>query len=375
MKNKIEPYQPFFFSGLLISILGMGVWLLFQLKLWPFYPLQEHGFLMIMGFLLAYITGFLMTAVPKMSQTESAQKWEVGGALGLLWLQVILALSGQMQIGYFVGAGLLFFLFVFVGRRFLSRKANPPMGFIFLPFSFLAALIGCLILATASHWPVEGVQLGKALLYQGFILNLILGLGTRLVPALTRVQGALDVRSQNRESRSQFLGLAVLLNSTFVIEVYASFTMALLIRAAIVLGIAVWKFKILRPRQVAGSLSSGIRLAVWLLAAGFGLAGLFPSYGIHFLHISFIGGFALLTFLISTRVVLSHGGYDLKAEIKSPVLIWFFSLAVFIAALRVLFAFEGSIRTELIAVMCFGWVIWVTLWSRSFLWKLWKVNK
>lgn len=102
MKNKIEiePYQPFFFSGLLISVLGVAVWIFFQLGWMSKYPQDAHAFLMIMGFLFAYISGFLMTAIPKMANAKAAQPIEVAAGVSLLWLQVALVFFGEIRLNF-----------------------------------------------------------------------------------------------------------------------------------------------------------------------------------------------------------------------------------------------------------------------------------
>jgi uncharacterized protein involved in response to NO len=373
-KFEMEPYQPFFFSGLLISLLGLGIWLLFQLGWISFYPMQEHAFLMIMGFLLAYIIGFLMTAVPKMSQTQSAQNWEIGIGLFLLWLQTSLALSGWIQLNYAIGIFQLGFLLFFIFRRLRVKKANPPKGFVFLPFGLLSGMVGCLLL---SFPQLSGsfVLLGKGLLYQAFILNLILGLGSRLVPALTRVSGALDVRASGSEKVSAYVGLASALILAFLLEAFVSPSLGNILKFWIIAWMAVDKFKIFRPRSVPGFLGTGIRSSIYFLAFGFLLAGLFPVYGIHFLHLSYIGGFALLTFLISTRVVLAHGGYDLSIELKSRHLVTFLILVVAIAISRVMMGFHSGARGPFLWILTASWLALVSLWAHYYLAKLWKFQQ
>ena len=53
--------------------------------------------------------------------------------------------------------------------------------------------------------------------------------------------------------------------------------------------------------------------AAWLVPAGYVLAAAFPTNAIAGLHVTFIGGFALLALLMSTQVTVGHGGYtDLR---------------------------------------------------------------
>lgn len=372
-ENELEPYRPYFFSGLLISFIGVGIWALMQMDWLKFYPLETHGFLMIMGFLMAYISGFLMTAIPKMSASFGAGLGEIATGLMLLWAQVSVSLRNSFKAMLIVGMVQVLFLIFFVARRWRVRKAQPPRSLVFLPFALLSALLGCLLLflsTTPDSLPSVFRDYGKLLVYQAFVLNLILGLGSRLIPALTRVKDSIDVRAGVQEPILPFVALAVALNLSFWLEAFVSFSAGNLLRFAVIATLAVWKFRIFAPRSSVGYLGTGIRLSVVFLASGFLAAAIQPMYGIHWLHLSFIGGFALLTFLISTRVVLAHGGYDLSMEIKTREIAWFFSILAIVAVLRSLLGVGGAFRNELIWAVVIGWIVGSMLWSRSFLGKL-----
>ena len=82
---------------------------------------------------------------------------------------------------YFRLAVLLEFLFLswFVGNRFIKRKANPPVVFLFIGFGLMSGLVGNILLITGQF-----VQLGRLLFLHAYILSLVLGIGSRLVPSL-----------------------------------------------------------------------------------------------------------------------------------------------------------------------------------------------
>lgn len=364
MKSKLkEPYQPLFLSGLLISFLGVGIWLASNLGWLHFYPQQSHAFLMVTGFLFSYIYGFLMTAVPKMSNTLEAQAWEIYGGVTLVWLQALTCFIFP-DLVFLLSIFQFLFILLFVVRRWVKRRAQPPPGFVFVPFGLFMGLVGCVLLSTGN-----AVTLGKAFIYQAFVLNLILGLGSRLIPALSRAQGALDVRAASAEKMSYFFTLALILNFSFVIEAYASFAVGNILKFSIISWIAIHKFKIFKPRQ-PGQLGRGIRIAVCFLASGFLLAGAFPAYGIHFFHLSYIGGFALLTILISTRVVLAHGGHDLSFELIDPNIKYLFVIFGALAFSRVALATSLVGRELVLTLLFFGWCLGLAMWCRSYLKKL-----
>ncbi len=372
-QNEMEPYQPFFLSGILISVLGVGLWGLFEMGWLRFYPLDSHAMLMVSGFLLAYVSGFLMTAVPKMSSTFSASTAEISLGVMLLWMQVIVCIRNSLLLSSVVGLLQLSILVVFVTRRLAQRKSNPPPSFVFLPFSFLAAFVGFgILLALALDITLSGelIILGRLLLFQGFILNLILGLGSRLIPALCRIPGSVGVRGTSPESKTVYVLIALLLISSFFIEAFYSVSAGNGLKFLIVSGMALWRFKIFKKIPDKGYLAIGLRLGVVLLASGFLLASIFPTLAIHFIHLSYIGGFSLITILISTRVVLAHGGYSLELELKSRELAWFYSIVAILAVMRVVMGIQVAWRGALVAMLVIGWIFACGIWAKVFLKKL-----
>lgn len=370
-----EPYRFFFFSGWIISVLGVGIWLVYQLNGLNFYPLSNHANLMVAGFLSSYVFGFLMTAVPKMSQTQSASKGEVYTGLVLVWLQVFINFLWSDRLSFALAAVQFLFIITFILRRLKSKQATPPSGFIFVLIGLLIGLSGTVILALPPEWTgSQVIHLGKSFLYQAFILNLILGLGSRLIPMLSRVEGAVDIRTAMAESKWNFVLLAILLNGAFFVEAFLSSSIGYFLIFAVIAFVAVKKFKVFNKRNVSGNLGTGIRAAVFMLAAGFLLAGVFPQYAIHFLHITFIGGFSMLTILISTRVVLAHGQYNLTAELMDRHLIWFVFVFLILALGRAASGFYPSERQMFHLILFLGWSAGCLIWGKSYLRKLLRAN-
>src|SRR3989344_2137593 len=75
-----DTYQWFFPLGIVFGVLGVGVWILFWLQKIHFYPSPLHSELMIGGFFLTVAIGFLMTAIPRFTNTHSASFMEIGVA-------------------------------------------------------------------------------------------------------------------------------------------------------------------------------------------------------------------------------------------------------------------------------------------------------
>ena len=73
---RIEPYRIFFPVGIFSLIMGVLIWLR---QLWNAgtFPIVAHRFLMLNGFSAFFVAGFLMTAVPRFSQTSTATYTEI----------------------------------------------------------------------------------------------------------------------------------------------------------------------------------------------------------------------------------------------------------------------------------------------------------
>src|SRR5690606_34686279 len=71
-----EPYRFFFPLGIIFLLWGALIW---APLLWndEVYPVLAHRYLMLNGFSGCFIAGFLMTAIPRFSQTKRAEKFEV----------------------------------------------------------------------------------------------------------------------------------------------------------------------------------------------------------------------------------------------------------------------------------------------------------
>ena len=109
-----EPYRLFFPLGTLLLLCGILLWVPL---IWTgeSYPVELHRYLMLNGFTGCFIGGFLMTAVPKFSQTESARVLEVATFATITMMGVAVAHLVDSRFIYLISsmqpAFLLFFLF------------------------------------------------------------------------------------------------------------------------------------------------------------------------------------------------------------------------------------------------------------------------
>ena len=334
---RAEPYKLLFLIGALCSAIGIGQWIFFYLGLTSEYPINTHAQLMVLGFLFSFVSGFLMTAVPRMTGTHSATKFEKATINITLLIFLILNLFGMHEISLVVSAVLFIFLIAYFIRRKLKMKSRSlPSGFLFIPLGLVSGLSGSLLLCLSNQGMPNLVGLGKLLLYEGFILNLIIGLGSRLIPVLTRKTVALSPAEIDELTNRLFFIEALVFNLSFFIEEFLNVRFGILIRF-VVMGFVIYKnFRLFKPMVERSKLGVGISIASLTFPLCYFLILIFPLYRAHIIHLLYISGFATLTFLVSVRVSLAHGGASLDLERTSNsifVLVGAFLLASVIRVL------------------------------------------
>jgi uncharacterized protein involved in response to NO len=104
--------------------------------------------------------------------------------------------------------------------------------------------------------------------------------------------------------------LALAVNFEFVgLGLAAGYLRALAAIASTQLAWKLWRLPGRRDR-----LSWAIWSAGWCVSLGFTAAALLPLMRVEAWHVAFVGGYALLTLGIGTRVVVSHGGHPMADE-------------------------------------------------------------
>ena len=104
-------------------------------------------------------------------------------------------------------------------------------------------------------------------------------------------------------------------------------------------------------------------IAFGALMSGFMLIALFPAYRVGWLHLTLIGGFAVITFTVATRVLFGHSGNLERLEGRNRWLL----IAVGLMLLGMATRISGDFWPRLMAShYSYGAVIWIAavlLWS------------
>src|SRR5262245_3977047 len=69
-----DPYRIFFPLGILLGVMGVLIWPLYYFGLTQGYSGRAHAFVQTDGFLFAFVAGFLLTAIPRFTATETPAK-------------------------------------------------------------------------------------------------------------------------------------------------------------------------------------------------------------------------------------------------------------------------------------------------------------
>ncbi|MEQ1831933.1 MAG: NnrS family protein [Candidatus Eisenbacteria bacterium] len=327
-KRMPDPYRVLFPIGIAAALAGLLPWVMFaasQAPWWPapmlpLWPGPEHAALMVQGFELAFIAGFLLTAMPAFTHGPRCTPQELFVMSTLVAAFVVLRALALPAAAYAYLAALLALAFT-VARRVRPGAAAPPEEFLLVGTGMALGLAGAVVqaLVAAGVLPLMAERAGVRCVSLGMLPALVLGLGGLLVPTFTMMKNPLEIigvaRAGDRPRRRAFVITIALLLVAAVNAEFAGFSgAAAWARAVAAIASTQLAWKVWRLPGRRDRLSWSIWTAGWCVALGFTAAALFPIHRIEAWHVAFVGGYALLTLGIGTRVVVSHGGHAMSEE-------------------------------------------------------------
>ncbi|OJV02251.1 MAG: hypothetical protein BGO12_01645 [Verrucomicrobia bacterium 61-8] len=373
-----EPFRLLFPLGTLIGIYGVLMWPLFIWNVTGTYPGQIHARIMIEGFLTSFVIGFLGTALPRLLEVPKMTWMEtLGFAVAVIGTVILHACGATMwgdQLFFFTICTLLFLLGT---RALLFRKDNPPPAFVLVAVGMLCALFGSGVQVvssvSATALPEWCFPLSKLLLYQGFLLFPIMGIGAFLLPRFFGLP--------NRQSFPESLVLSPewkrgavfallcggMVMAGFVMEAQGDPHWGNGLRSA---GILIYFLREVPVHQAGfggGSLALGLRLALLSIPSAYALMAIWPEQTFSLLHLLLITGFSLLTFIVASRVVLGHSGQSARFRATIwPVLIMT-SLVALAMLTRVSADWMPAMRMSHYGYAAVSWVLGVVIWAVAIL--------
>lgn len=349
-----QPYRLFFPLGVALAWVGVGQWLLFSRGMIEEYLSIFHSMAQVQGFLVCFAMGFLFTMLPRRTESSPASLFTLLLCALCPVATTIAAWFEQWHVAQGFWLVLLVTLSTVVARSVGRGARRPPVGFLWIPmavaFGTLGSLLTGLGASVASLWALH--EIGRGLVLQGFFLCLVLGVGSFVVPLFTRGVGLPDDSLVQHAGRERCVhALAALgLVASFAVESQLSLRWGFALRAAVLWAVLLTVAEIYRLPTKRGTIKWLVWAGAWFVPLGYTLGFIFPILGKGALHVTFLGGFGLLVFSVSSQVVLGHGGYEALRDGR-PV-------APLAVAVCLLCAATTRVAMELQSERALTWMAW-----------------
>jgi uncharacterized protein involved in response to NO len=372
-----EPFRVFFPLGLFLGGIGVALWPLFVWHTISFYPRDAHLRLMIEGLMGSFIIGFLGTAGPRLLDARPLTATET---YLLVMLQVVCAslhLNQKRTWGDIVFALTLILFLVFVGRRARTRQDLPPPNFVLVVLGFVNAIAGILLIFAARRVS-SGVfldQFSSLMLNEGFVLFPILGVGAFFFPKL--LGGAkpesvdLNIAMSLWRKRALIATLTgIIIWISFVLEALEWTRPAAIIRGSIALFYFAFQGHLFEKPSGPPFLAHCFRFGAILLVVALFFPAILPTYRLASMHLAFIGGFTIILFTVSTRVIVGHSGQVHLFQSRLKFLIAALLLLIVAMLARVGADFVLPARNTHLIYAALIWMIAAAIWAWALVPKL-----
>ena len=307
-----EPFRLFFPLGVLFAWIGVGHWLLYATEVTATYSCRFHGLVQMQTFMMAFAIGFLLTALPRRTQSPLVGRMEMAAFATALMVTTGAAILDSWISAEIAYAALFVLLIQFALRRFLAGEAGrrPPAAFVLLPIAALQGLAGAALIAAADAnavLPSTG-YLGVLLVEQGVFLCLAVGIGSLVLPLMGGAPPPPDLGSAPRETWKAlaYAAAGIAIFASLLLEHLGFERSGPLLRAMVVaIGLGFGGGALRLPGK-PGEHRKLVWLAVWLMPVGLIASAIWPDYRVPAMHILYIGGFSLLVFGVGSHVAMSH---------------------------------------------------------------------
>ncbi len=373
-----EPFRLLFPMGVLLGIVGASLWPLYVWGWMTAYPGTIHARVMIEGFLTAFVIGFLGTALPRLLEVPKVRLAEALGYSMVLVGIVALHTSGHTLLGdqLFV-AGLGVFLASLILRAMIFRQDVPPPAFVLVALGMASALAGATLQIVAQALPEALppwlLSFSRLLLHQGYLLFPIMGIGAFLLPRFFGLPNrqafpeslALPPGWKNRAAFALLCGGIIL--TGFAAEALGSPRWGNALRAAAITLYFLREVPFHKAGFGGGSLALGLRIALVLIPTAHALMAIWPDRTFSLLHVLFIGGFSLITFIVASRVILGHSGQADKFRATLwPILAMAFLISLAMLT-RVSADWMPATRLPHYAYAALAWIAGALIWATTIL--------
>ncbi|HVO31458.1 MAG TPA: NnrS family protein [bacterium] len=333
-----EPYRLFFPLGMLLLWAGVLHWLLVALGVIEGYRSIFHAMTQIQSVMASFAVGFLYTLIPRRTGGAPPNAVEIGVALVAPIGTSLCAWFEKWALAQTFWLALMITLIVFAARRMRgAARERVPDSFVWVAAGiFDGTVVAVMTGVAAARGAMWLHDIGRAMLLQGMFACLVLGIGSMLLPILTRGEpppapGARSATAKLAHALAAALFLASFLGEPIAgargLSPVIGLQIGAALRAAIAATVLVVAAKAWRLPTATALHRWMAWIGAWMLPLGFALVAALPGYKRAALHVVFIGCYATLVFAISTHVILSHGGHPTAAT-PLPVVIFAALLAI-----------------------------------------------
>jgi uncharacterized protein involved in response to NO len=328
-------FRPFFLLSSVFFIISLSAWMLLythiiSIRLDHITPSQWHAHEMLFGYAFAVVAGFLLTAIKNWTGIQTVH----GKPLLLLvslWLiarliqtfqtdAVILAASFDLSFNIFLTCTVVF--------PIIQSKQWKQLGI--LVKIVLLTLGNGLYYSAELGWYAEGAWIANTLALF-LMISLILVIGRRVIPMF--IQNGLKLNTPLAQSR--WIDISIMMNVVILLLNELFFQNSMLTCSIGLLLFGLNAFRLMRwhrPEIWSKPLLWGLYVSLWLISFGFLMLGLSQILSavltVYAIHLWAIGGIALMTQAMMSRVSLGHTGRD----IHSPSVLVNYSFALIVLA-------------------------------------------
>ncbi|MBI5802862.1 MAG: NnrS family protein [Verrucomicrobia bacterium] len=366
-----EPFRLFFPAATLAGLIGVALWPVLLLGWTDNYPGPSHARLMVQGFFGGFILGFMSTAMPRLVEAPALSARAVYSLLTLFLCNVTANTLGMNALADWLFAGQLALLFGLLKRRCHSGRSLPPPSFVLVGLSFASALAGTALHLAGRLWQLSGPMelLARLLSYHAFVLLCVLGAGGFLLPRFLGLgvrrkfpDSPVPTPEWKRAARIAMIAGAFIL-ITYVLEAAGWNRLAGTARAAAIIAWLAYEIPLERLRWHWHGVQWQLIVGLVCIPMGVFAAGWFSTMRLTLSHLELVGGFALITTGIATRVVFGHTGARDKAERFNPWLTGAAVLMLLGLASRITGDFLPSIQTTHYIYGAGCWMAGAIVWA------------
>jgi uncharacterized protein involved in response to NO len=322
---------------------------------------------MIESFGGAFVLGFLGTAGPRILSAPRLQPIELMLLFSFHSAGGVCHLLGNNLWGDGLFLCLLLGFVVSLGVRVVCfRKDAPPPPLLLAATGLLCGIAGTVLWLNPEWRVTEDMhRLAGLLLYQGFLLGPVMGVGIFLFPRLLGNSfGEPEPGAETRKSWWRMGLTAIVLVASFGVEVWWNASAGQLLRAAaFVFALSNVKWRSNPGSPKVGTLANALR--IWCLPLA--LVGLiapvfFQTRHIAVDHLLFAGGFGLVCLIAGSRVLFGHSGRVERFADRSWVARGIVLCVVLAALTRASADFLSRVTISHYEYAAWSWIAGAALW-------------